>query len=74
MEDTKKKLLAERYRSLKEQRGVSDRQVSAVTGIAPSSLSDWATGKTVPAIDKLVEIAKYFEISVDELLDGVFDE
>ncbi|MFD1403605.1 helix-turn-helix domain-containing protein [Robinsoniella peoriensis] len=37
------------------------------TNIAPSSVSGWKQGK-MPSIDKLIEIAKYLNVTADELL------
>lgn len=37
------------------------------TNIAPSSVSGWKQGK-MPSIDKLIEIAKYLNVTSDELL------
>ena len=43
-------------------------RVSRATGIAPSTFSDWKSGRSAPKADKLVRIAAYFHISLDELL------
>lgn len=43
-------------------------QVSKDTGIAQSVLSDWKTGRSTPKADKLHIIAKYFGVTIEELL------
>ena len=40
-------------------------QVSKETGIAQSVLSDWKTGRSKPKFDKLMALAKYFEVPVE---------
>lgn len=43
-------------------------QVAKATGIAPSTLSDWKTGRSTPKTDKLLTIANYFGVPIEELL------
>lgn len=43
-------------------------RVSRATGIAPSTFSDWKSGRSAPKADKLIRIAAYFRMSLDELL------
>lgn len=43
-------------------------RVSKDTGIAPSTFSDWKSGRSTPKADKLRRIADYFGISTDSLL------
>ena len=40
-------------------------QVSKDTGIAQSVLSDWKTGRSTPKFDKLLVLAKYFDVPVE---------
>ena len=59
----------EAYARLRDQRGMTDYQVCQETGIAPSTLSSWKTGRYTPKIDKMVKIAKLFCVSIDDLLE-----
>jgi repressor LexA len=43
-------------------------RVAKATGIAPSTFSDWKQGRSTPKADKLVRIAAYFRLSLDEML------
>lgn len=43
-------------------------RVSRATGIAPSTFSDWKSGRSAPKADKLIRIAAYFHLSLDEML------
>lgn len=49
---------------------ISTYRVAKSTGIAPSTFSDWKSGRSVPKADKLRKIADFFEISVDSLING----
>lgn len=57
-----------RYAELRDSRGVSDYRVAQDTGIAASTLSDWKNGLYVPKVDKLMLIAKYFEVPIEYFL------
>lgn len=57
-----------RYADLRDSRGVSDYRVAQDTGIAASTLSDWKNGLYVPKVDKLMLIAKYFEVPIEYFL------
>ena len=39
--------------------------VAKETGIAHSVLSDWKTGRSKPKFDKLLLLAKYFDVPVE---------
>ena len=56
------------YERLRDDKGVTDYRVAAETGISRSTLSEWKRGKYEPKVDKLIRIANYFGISVEELL------
>ena len=43
-------------------------QVSKDTGIAQSVLSDWKTGRCKPKLDKLLILADYFGVKLEELI------
>ena len=45
-------------------------RVTKGTGIAPSTFSDWKSGRSVPKADKLRKIAGFLGVSVDVLIDG----
>lgn len=42
---------------------VSD--VARATGIAPSTLSDWKSGRSKPKSDKLYKIAKFLDVPME---------
>ena len=59
----------EAYARLRDERGMTDYRVSQETGISPSTLSCWKTGRYTPKIDKLMLIAKLFNVTVTDLLE-----
>lgn len=45
-------------------------RVSKETGIAPSTFSDWKSGRSVPKLDKIKLIANYFGVSLEYMTTG----
>ena len=66
--DEMKILLAE----LMESRGLSYRQVEIITGISKSTLHNIATGKRMPRMDTMEELAKYLHVSVEDLYESEY--
>lgn len=56
------------YAKMRDSRGMTDYQVSKETGIPTSVMSSWKNGKYTPKVDRLVKIAKLFNVTMDELL------
>ena len=55
----------EKYAALRDKNGVTDYRVSRDTGIVQATLSDWKSGKSNPKVDKLITLAKYFDVSIE---------
>lgn len=58
----------EKYAALRDAKGVTDYAVSTATGIGASTFSDWKAGRSKPKADKLLKIAEYFGVSIEELI------
>ena len=56
------------YERLRNERGMTDYQVSQETGISTATLSSWKTGRYTPKVDKLLKIAKLFGVTVSDLI------
>jgi transcriptional regulator with XRE-family HTH domain len=48
--------------------GLSQRQLGERLGFCNQTISFWESGQREPDLDALVEIAKYFNVSIDLLL------
>lgn len=59
----------EKYVELRDAKGVTDYQVSQATGIAQSTFSDWKSGRSKPKLEKLLLIAKYFEVRIEYFVE-----
>ena len=51
-----------------EERKVTAYQIAKATGLSNTALSRYKSGKQAPAIDKLIAIADFFDVSTDYLL------
>lgn len=60
----------ERYKKLRDEKGVSDYRVSVDTGITKSTFSDWASGRSNPKIEKLQKIASYFGVGIEYFISN----
>lgn len=49
-------------------KSVSMYKVSKDTGISQATLSDWKNGKTLPKAAKLLKLAKYFDVAIEDLI------
>lgn len=60
----------QRIEHLIESRGMTKKAFCENLGISTGNFGDWKRGKTTPSTNKLIEIAGYFEVSLDWLIVG----
>lgn len=60
----------ENFERIIKERGITPYRVAKDTGIAQSCLSDWKHRKSMPRVDKLIKIAAYLNISLEDLVQG----
>lgn len=60
--------LAENLKFLREQRGKTQQELAKLFGVEQKTLSSWECGSRTPAIGMIVEMAKYYEVSLDDLV------
>ena len=60
-------IFSERLKQLKKNMDVSSVNLAKSLGIQKQSVSTWENKKTIPSTDKLVELADYFNVSIDYL-------
>ena len=53
---------------LRQQMGISQKELAKNLGMSAGNLCDWEKGRTQPDIEKLVRLADYFDVSLDYLL------
>ena len=70
MQVEKKMIISERIFYVREQKNITQLELSRRTGIATSNISDWKKKKTNPKADCLLSICDALEITPDQLLTG----
>ena len=55
--------------NLMNEREITDKDLSVAIGASTGNVSDWKSGRSTPAAEKLFVLAKYFDVSIDYLLD-----
>lgn len=55
-------------RELRQAQGITQEALANELGVSNRSVSRWETGRTMPDFDLLIELAKRYDVSVDELL------
>ena len=57
-------------KELRNEKSVTQAELAEVLGISNRSISRWENGVTMPDFDLLIEMAKYYDVEVGEILEG----
>ncbi|MBO5257322.1 MAG: helix-turn-helix transcriptional regulator, partial [Clostridia bacterium] len=60
--------IAEKIRTLRKERGITQDELAAALRVSFQSVSRWENGQTYPDIELIPKIAAYFGVTTDELL------
>ena len=60
-----------RLKSLREERGMDQRQLAEASGVSLDSVKRYETGRNIPRADALMSMAQALDCSVDILLGAV---
>lgn len=64
-----------KIKTLMEQRGITAYRMAADLGFPQSTVSEWLSGEYKPKADRLLKIAKYLDVPVEELIqDGAGED
>ncbi|MCI8422287.1 MAG: helix-turn-helix transcriptional regulator [Lawsonibacter sp.] len=59
---------AEQLMALRKQRGWSQEELGSRVGVTRQTVSKWEIGQSTPELEKLVELSKLFDLSLDALV------
>lgn len=67
------KRFGEKLRRLRQQRGLSTRQLAPILAMkSHSHIADMESGRNYPSVEVLVKVADFFHVTTDQLLrDGL---
>lgn len=60
----------EKLQELRKQKGLTQEELANALYVSRTAVSKWESGRGYPNIDSLKAIAKFFSVSIDELLTG----
>ena len=60
----------EKLQNLRKQKGLTQEELAEALHVSRTAISKWESGRGYPNIDSLKEIAKYFSVTIDELLSS----
>jgi transcriptional regulator with XRE-family HTH domain len=61
-------IFADRLRTTRENKGLSQTDLAAKSGLQPSAVSHFETGRRAPSFDNLRRLADALDVSIDYLL------
>lgn len=59
-----------KIQELRKQKGITQEELAQALYVSRTAVSKWESGRGYPNIDSLKAIAKYFSVSIDDLLCG----
>lgn len=57
-------------KELRKKKGITQEQFAEMLGVSNRSVSRWENGVTMPDFDLLIQMAKYYDVEIGEILDG----
>lgn len=57
-------------KELRHQKNLTREQLAEVLGMSNRSISRWENGVTMPDLDLLIQLAKFYDVDIGEILDG----
>ena len=60
----------EKLQELRKQRDLTQEELAQKLFVSRTAISEWESGRGYPNIDSLKEIAKFFSVTLDQLLSG----
>ena len=63
----------EKLQELRKSRNLTQEELAEALFVSRTAISKWESGRGYPSIDSLKEIAKFFCVTVDQLLSGEED-
>ena len=61
-------LVAKRLIELREEHNLNQKELAAKLGVAPNTISSYENESAKPKLDGIIEIARFFNVSIDYLV------
>ena len=60
--------LGENLKDLRKAKGIGQDRLAEELNVSVKTISHWETGYSEPSIAQLIELANFFDVSIDELV------
>lgn len=57
-------------KQLRNEKGITQEQLSEILGVSGRTVSRWETGTNLPDLSILVQISEYYDVEIKEILNG----
>ncbi|MDO5135214.1 MAG: helix-turn-helix domain-containing protein [Eubacteriales bacterium] len=57
-------------KELRKGTGITQEQAAEIFGVTPRTVSRWETGRNMPDLGILIQIAEYYDVEIKEILNG----
>ena len=61
----------QKLKKLRADKGLSQFAMHLDTGIAQGTIAKWEKSVFIPSVPSLIKVANYFDMTVEELMEGV---
>ncbi len=66
--------LKEKLVDLRKEKGLSQAELAEAINVSRQAISRWEVGSAIPSADNLMWLSKFYEVSMDELMDISCDD
>ena len=63
--------VGENIKNIRKKNNITQEELAEKLNVTRQAVSNWENGKSEPDIETLTNIAQIFDISIDELVDGI---
>lgn len=64
-------MIGDKIKELRVKSNMTQKDLAEILYVTPQAISRWENGKVEPSLATVVEIAKFFHVNTDELLEVV---
>ena len=64
------KKTGEVLKSLREGKGLTQEQLAEHFNVSSRTVSRWETGSNMPTVDMLIDLAGFYDVNIQEIIDG----
>ena len=58
------------FKQLRNEKGITQEKLADVLNVNSRTISRWENARTMPDFDVLIELADFYDVSIEELLNG----